>query len=447
LSFVEKEAIWEMPGETIYALSSGGLPSGVAVIRISGPATSVILENLIGSLPGPRSATLRTIRDRNGLPIDSGLILFFPSPASFTGEDCAELQVHGGRAVVQRLLSRLGEFPATRMAVEGEFSRRAFENGKLDLVEVEGLADLIGAETEMQRRLAVEHSSGHLSSLYDSWAERLTRCRALIEAELDFADEDDVPGSVSDQVWAEVAVLKAAVETHLSDAAAGEIIRDGFKVVIAGAPNAGKSSLMNALAQRDLAIVTDVAGTTRDVLQVDLDIGGYLVKLYDTAGLRETDELVEREGIRRAENMVAQADLVLYLHDLSVGAAVSTPADPRVLTVGTKADLAPARNELDPSISAQTGAGLHELRSMIGRRIEKMVRPDSFSLPSRLRHKDSLAECLSAIERSLRMDGAVDLDLRAEELRIAANALGRITGRVDVENLLDVIFSEFCIGK
>jgi tRNA modification GTPase len=333
------------------------------------------------------------------------------------------------------------------MAVEGEFSRRAFENGKLDLVEVEGLADLIAAETEMQRRLAVEHSSGHLSTLYDSWAERLTRCRALIEAELDFADEDDVPGSVSDQVWAEVAVLRAAVDAHLSDAAAGEIIRDGFKVVIAGAPNAGKSSLMNALAQRDLAIVTDVAGTTRDVLQVDLDIGGYLVKLYDTAGLRETDELVEREGIRRAENMVAEADLVLYLHDLSVGVAVSTPADPRVLTVGTKADLAPARNEFDFSISVQTGAGLQELRSMIGHRIEQMVRPDSFSLPSRLRHKDSLAECLSAIERSLGMDGPVDLDLRAEELRIAANALGRITGRVDVENLLDVIFSEFCIGK
>jgi len=434
-----------MTRQTIYALSSGGLPSGVAVIRISGPATVSALQHLIGTLPAPRQANLRTIRNRNGEPIDSGLILFFPGPASFTGEDCAELQVHGGRAVVQSLLFSLSEIAGLRLAVEGEFSRRAFENGKLDLVEIEGLADLIAAETEMQRRLAVEHSSGHLSKLYDSWAERLTRCRALIEAELDFADEDDVPGSVSDQVWAEVNRLQSEISAHLANAGAGEIIRDGFKVVIAGPPNAGKSSLMNALAQRDVAIVTDIAGTTRDVLQVDLDIGGFLVKLYDTAGLRETEERVEREGIRRAENLVAQADLVLYLHDQSsgLGAEHAVSSDGRV-NIGTKADLGTASNAFDLSISVQTGDGLDKLKELIGERITRTVRPESLALPSRLRHKDSLAECLQAIGIAL---SAGELDLRAEELRVAANALGRITGRVDVENLLDVIFSEFCVGK
>ena len=435
-----------MTRQTIYALSSGGLPSGVAVVRISGPATAAALQQLIGTLPAPRLASLRTIRNRNGDAIDSGLILFFQGPASFTGEDLAELQVHGGRAVVQSLLLSLSEIPGLRLAVEGEFSRRSFENGKLDLVEIEGLADLIAAETEMQRRLAVEHSSGHLSKLYDSWAERLTRCRALIEAELDFADEDDVPGSVSDQVWAEVNRLQSEISAHLANAGAGEIIRDGFKVVIAGPPNAGKSSLMNALAQRDVAIVTDIAGTTRDVLQVDLDIGGFLVKLYDTAGLRETEERVEREGIRRAENLVAQADLVLYLHDQSsgLGAEHAVSSDRRV-NIGTKADIGiVGSNVFDLSISVQTGDGLDELKALIGERITRTVRPDSLALPSRLRHKDSLAECLQAIGIAL---SAGELDLRAEELRVAANALGRITGRVDVENLLDVIFSEFCIGK
>lgn len=434
-----------MTRQTIYALSSGGLPSGVAVVRISGPATVVALEQMVGGLPLPRQAALRTIRNRNGDVIDSGLILFFPGPASFTGEDCAELQVHGGRAVVQSLLQCLGEIPGLRLAVEGEFSRRAFESGKLDLVEIEGLADLIAAETEMQRRLAIEHSSGHLSELYDSWAERLTRSRALIEAELDFADEDDVPGSVSDQVWAEVKRLQHEISAHLANAGAGEIIRDGFKVVIAGPPNAGKSSLMNALAQRDVAIVTSIAGTTRDVLHVDLDIGGFLVKLYDTAGLRETDELVEREGIRRAENLVAQADLVLYLHDQSASATESRgSADSSHVHIGTKSDLMSGQDGFDLTISVKTGAGLDALKSLIADRIGQIVRSDSLALPSRLRHKDSLAECLKAIDTAL---AAGELDLRAEELRVAANALGRITGRVDVENLLDVIFSEFCIGK
>ncbi len=334
------------------------------------------------------------------------------------------------------------------MAVEGEFSRRAFENGKLDLVEVEGLADLIGAETEMQRRLAVEHSAGGLSTIYDSWAERLTRARALIEAELDFPDEDDVPGSVSDMVWADMEKLRNDIQHHLAAASAGEIIRDGFKVVIAGAPNAGKSSLLNALARRDVAIVTEIAGTTRDVLQVDLDIDGYLIKLYDTAGLRQADDRVEMEGVRRARIALRDADLVLLLVDMA-NPLIPDDLDqtsPHV-TVGTKRDLIDiASDRYDLEISTATGVGLPELRRLIGNIVEKRFAGLSMAIPSRQRHKDSLTKCLAALEAALSQTD-VNLELRTEQLRIAAEYLGRITGRVDVEHLLGVIFSEFCIGK
>ncbi|GES46876.1 hypothetical protein RsS62_61280 [Rhizobium dioscoreae] len=318
----------------------------------------------------------------------------------------------------------------------------------MDLVEVEGLADLIGAETEMQRRLALEHAAGGLSDLYNGWADRLTRARALIEAELDFADEDDVPGSVSDMVWAEMKRLRLEISDHLASADLGEIIRDGLKVVIAGAPNAGKSSLMNALAKREVAIVTDIAGTTRDVLHVDLNIAGYAVKLYDTAGLRDTDEVVEREGIRRALRTVADADLVLSLAEIGGEAQRSFPGFAgKVLTVGTKADIhAEKTNQYDLLISSTTGSGLAELHNLLRQDLQARSGALSLALPSRLRHRTLLAESLDAIEAAL---GSEDrgLDIRAEYLRRAATSLGRITGRVDVEDLLDVIFSEFCIGK
>ncbi|RFB87282.1 tRNA uridine-5-carboxymethylaminomethyl(34) synthesis GTPase MnmE [Rhizobium leguminosarum bv. trifolii] len=434
--------------DTIFALSSGATPSGVSVVRISGPLTKEILVGLVGSVPTARYASRRTIRTRNNQPIDSGLVLFFPAPHSFTGEDVAELQLHGSKAVLAALFQTLGEVPGVRMAVEGEFSRRAFENGKLDLVEVEGLADLIGAETEMQRRLAVEHSAGGLSLIYDSWAERLTRARALIEAELDFADEDDVPGSVSEMVWADMNRLRHDIEHHLAAASAGEIIRDGFKVVIAGAPNAGKSSLLNALAQRDVAIVTEIAGTTRDILQVDLDIDGYLIKLYDTAGLRQADDRVEMEGVRRARVALQDADLVLLLVDMTSPLLPDDldPALPHV-TVGTKKDLVDGvSGPYDLQISAANGDGLVELRQLIGRSVATRFTGLSMAVPSRQRHKDSLAKCLAALDLAISATD-VNLELRTEQLRIAADYLGRITGRVDVEQLLGVIFSEFCIGK
>ncbi|RUM09945.1 tRNA uridine-5-carboxymethylaminomethyl(34) synthesis GTPase MnmE [Rhizobium chutanense] len=434
--------------DTIFALSSGPPPSGVSIVRISGPLTRDLLIRLVGSVPADRLVSYRTIRTRNNQPIDNGLVLFFPAPNSFTGEDVAELQIHGSRAVLAALFHALGDVPGVRMAVEGEFSRRAFENGKLDLVEVEGLADLIGAETEMQRRLAIEQSAGGLSAIYDSWAERLTRARALIEAELDFPDEDDVPGSVSDMVWTDMERLRSEIEEHLAAASAGEIIRDGFKVVIAGAPNAGKSSLLNALTRRDVAIVTEIAGTTRDVLQVDLDIDGYLIKLYDTAGLREADDRVEIEGVRRARVALRDADLVLLLVDMANPVVPDDldRASPHV-TVGTKKDLIGIiSDQYDLQISTATGDGLPELRRLIGTIVAERFGGLSMAIPSRNRHKDSLAKCLWALDAAISQTD-VNLELRTEQLRVAADFLGRITGRVDVEQLLGVIFSEFCIGK
>ncbi|PDT06523.1 tRNA uridine-5-carboxymethylaminomethyl(34) synthesis GTPase MnmE [Rhizobium chutanense] len=434
--------------DTIFALSSGSPPSGVSIVRISGPLTRDLLIRLVGSVPADRLASYRTIRTRNNQPIDNGLVLFFPAPNSFTGEDVAELQIHGSRAALAALFHALGEVPGVRMAVEGEFSRRAFENGKLDLVEVEGLADLIGAETEMQRRLAIEQSAGGLSAIYDSWAERLTRARALIEAELDFPDEDDVPGSVSDMVWIDMGKLRSEIEEHLAAASAGEIIRDGFKVVIAGAPNAGKSSLLNALTRRDVAIVTEIAGTTRDVLQVDLDIDGYLIKLYDTAGLREADDRVEIEGVRRARVALRDADLVLLLVDMANPVVPDDldQASPHV-TVGTKKDLVEIiSDQYDLQISTATGDGLPELRRLIGTIVAERFGGLSMAIPSRNRHKDSLAKCLLALDAAISQID-VNLELRTEQLRVAAEFLGRITGRFDVEQLLGVIFSEFCIGK
>ncbi len=435
--------------DTIYALSSGALPAGVAVIRISGQATADAIMRLCGALPKPRSAALRTIRTRNGEMLDSGLVIYFSGPASFTGEDCCELQVHGGRAVVHAILDTLAEFEGLRHAEAGEFSRRAFQNGKMDLVEVEGLADLISAETEMQRRLAIEQSSGGQSALYQGWARRLTHARAMIEAELDFADEEDVPGSVSETIWTDIENLHAEIDAHIDQAGLAEIIRDGLKIVIAGEPNAGKSSLLNALAKRDIAIVTEIAGTTRDVLSVDLSLAGFSVKLFDTAGLRETDEIVEREGIRRAREVIGHADLILLLSEKPDGFVWEEPVGENVpvLRVATKIDREEqiwSSEQADVFLSTKTGDGIADLLERVKAHLPNLAGRTSLAMPSRKRHVDCLRQASAALARGLASGG---LDIQAEQLRLASDALGRITGRIDVENLLDVIFSEFCIGK
>lgn len=437
--------------DTIYALSSGALPAGVAVIRVSGVHTRLALEQLCGGVPETRQATVRSIRGRNGEVLDQGLVLYFAGPASFTGEDCAEFQVHGGRAVVDAILAELAALEGFRHADAGEFSRRAFHNGKLDLVEIEGLADLISAETEMQRRLAQEHSSGKLSALYQGWARRLTHARAMIEAELDFADEDDVPGSVAELIWADMRQLSMEIKDHLAGAGVAEIVRDGLKIVIAGAPNAGKSSLLNYLARRDVAIVTDIAGTTRDVLSIDLSLAGFSVRLYDTAGLRETEDRIEQEGIRRAVTTIDQADVILYLSDTPDGfqsSNISFETKP-VLRIGTKIDRDPDlwdKRDVDAMISTVTGAGIDQLVARLTALLPDLSGQNALSLPTRKRHVSCLEQARAAIELSLTQSDR-GLDIQAEYLRQSGDALGRITGRVDVEDLLDVIFSEFCIGK
>lgn len=441
-------------GETIVALSSGRLPAGVAVVRISGPQTRFVVETIAGSMVKDRAATLRKLKAPDKTMLDTGLVLFFPGPDSFTGEDIAEFQLHGGRAVVAKVLETITGFDGVRHAEPGEFTRRAFLNGKLDLVETEALADLVNAETEAQRRFAVLNAEGVQSDLYLGWRRRLIHARAMIEAEIDFADEDDVPGSVSDTVWSDVNVMVEEIERHVAGFRAAEIIRDGFEVVILGAPNAGKSSLFNALARRDAAIVTDEPGTTRDILEVALDVEGMRIRVIDTAGLRETPGKIEAIGIEKARKRADGADLVLLLEDMLNPTEIGElPVEVPVLKVGTKLDLVDGESQgaapgdgYEMAISTRDGSGLAELLKHIADRAAAQIGMSGDILPSRLRHVELLNETRGFLLRAVASDH-VGQELRAEELRLAADRLGRIVGAVDVEDMLDVIFSQFCIGK
>lgn len=437
-------------GDSIVALSSGRLPAGVAVIRISGPQSRFVIETISGSIVQNRVAAYRKFRAPDGSVLDSGLVVFFAGPNSFTGEDIAEFHVHGGRAVVARMLETIAGFDGVRHAEPGEFTRRAFLNGKVDLVETEALADLVNAETEAQRRFAVQNAEGAQSVLYLSWRRRLIHARAMIEAEIDFADEDDVPGSVAETVWSDVRAMIDEIERHVQGFRAAEIIRDGFEVVILGAPNAGKSSLFNALARREAAIVTEEPGTTRDLLEVVLDLEGMRVRVTDTAGLRETPGRIEAIGIERARSKAGTADLLLVLEDMVEPVPIGAiPADVPTLRIGTKVDLLRDKSlvaRYDAVISTRDGTGLAELLAEIARRAAAQIGQAGDILPSRLRHVELLNETrrflLAAVAGEERGQ-----ELRAEELRLAADRLGRIVGAVDVEDMLDVIFSQFCIGK
>jgi len=430
-----------MARDTIYAVSSGPVPAGVAVIRISGPGVRFGLETMLGMIPEPRLATLRPIRDRNGLLLDRGLVLFFAAPASFTGEDVAELHVHGGRAVVAAVLTALAELPGYRAAEAGEFTRRAFENGRADLTEVEGLADLIAAETEAQRRQALLQAEGGLAVRLRAWSGDLLQARAMLEAGLDFVDEEDVPTSVIASAVADAKRLAGEMEALLAASAFGERVRSGFDVVLLGAPNVGKSSLLNALAQREAAIVTAEPGTTRDLIEIALDIEGYAVTLVDTAGLRDAAGLVERQGIDRARRRSAGADLVLVLDD-GQEPTVEPPVGVAVLNVRTKVDRGGAAAS-GLAVSAVSGEGLDALRRAIGSALGLAERrPDALIV--RERQRQGIAAARDALAG---IDSSQPPELIAEELRRAADALGRVSGRTGVEDLLGAIFSAFCIGK
>jgi tRNA modification GTPase len=439
-----------LPGhaDTIVAPASGAGASAIAVIRISGPRTHAVLETLCGAVPEPRQAALLKIGDPL---IDKGLVLWFPAPRSFTGEDMAEFQVHGSRAVVEALVEGVLRVGGTRLAESGEFARRAFENGKLDLTEVEGLADLVNAETEAQRRQALAQSEGSLRRLYEGWRAELVKAQSLLEAGLDFADEADVAADVSARATAIVVPLLRSIEAHLAERR-GEVLRHGLRAVIAGPPNAGKSSLMNALAQRDVAIVSEEAGTTRDVIEVHLDLGGLPVILADTAGIRAGISAVESEGIRRALARAEDADLVLWVIDGTnpVWDPPKSLAEKPALRALNKADIAPelARSDTASSLlclSAKTGAGLEVLIAALEAAARERIGASSQVPITRTRHRVELVSTLDALKRFVNQD--LGPELAAEELRIAATHLGRLTGAISVEEVLGAIFAEFCIGK
>jgi tRNA modification GTPase len=440
--------------DTIFALSSARGRAAIAVIRVSGPAAGAALSALTGKgLPQPRVASRARLRaPTGGETIDDGLVLWFPAPRSETGEDVAELQIHGGRAVIAGALDALAGFPGLRPAEPGEFTKRAFLNGKIDLTAAEGLGDLVDAETAGQRRQALRQMEGGLANLYEDWRTRLVRALAHLEAEIDFADED-LPGGVAERALRELGGLASEIRRHLDDRRRGEVLREGLSVAILGAPNVGKSSLMNALTRRETAIVSSIAGTTRDIVEARLDLGGYPVLLADTAGLREVAEEgdpIEREGVRRALARAEQADLRLLVFDASgpPDPAIERLADDDAVLVANKADLAGAVAADVRSgalvVSAATGLGLDMLRARLIAEAE--ARMDTREAPAitRARHRAALTQCLAALERA---EAVTSPELVAEDVRLAARALGRITGRVDVEDLLDVIFREFCIGK
>ncbi|MEO8666974.1 MAG: tRNA uridine-5-carboxymethylaminomethyl(34) synthesis GTPase MnmE [Bauldia sp.] len=437
--------------DTIYALSSGALPSGVAVVRVSGPAARRGLDMLAGLVPERRRAVVRTLRDGAEM-VDTAIVMFFPGPDSVTGEDVVEYQVHGGRAVVAALLDALSKVPGCRPAEAGEFTRRSFLNGRIDLSGVEGLADLVRAETEKQRRQAARQAAGGFRTVADGWRSRLIRARALVETGIDFVEEE-IPASVWAEAETEVSDLASEIGRHLDDGHRGERVRDGLTVVLLGPPNVGKSSLLNALARRDVAIVTPEPGTTRDLIEVALDLGGYAVTLVDTAGLREAASLAEQEGTRRAEARAATADLVLWLEDVSwPGPSLAlVERGPALLRVGTKADLIDSGRERfvrggpELLVSAKTGAGLAVLVERLTAFAGAQVGPGEAPLITRQRHRLALNDCKGCLDRAIAP--GLDAELRAEELRRATDALGRISGRIDAEGLLDVIFAEFCIGK
>lgn len=528
--------------ETIYALSSGRPPAAIAVVRISGPRAGEALKTLMGRIPDPRKAALARIRGRDGEIVDQALALWFPGPQSETGEDVAELQLHGGHAVVVAVFAALSQIDGLRMAEAGEFTRRAFENGKLDLTAVEGLADLVMAETEGQRRQAFRQMTGVLRERSENWRTQLIQALALVEARIDFSDEADVPQDLVAPALRIARSLEGDIASVLAEGNRGERLREGFVVAIAGPPNAGKSTLLNRIAKREAAIVSPYAGTTRDVIEVHLDLGGLPVTLLDTAGIRETDDPVEREGVRRACERAAAADLILWVVEAGdtarpdeagnagrlvddvgssarsrdvgtgrtarpsdVGFTSCRPDDREVGPVtrlsSNQSGRAPAwliRNKIDsqqgvtqrnersvqskgknePSvrvneplrnavskglteksevefssnestfdISAKTGAGLDVLLDALARRAENFLAGAESALVTRERHRLALQDALAALRRASAPGLSSREDLLAEELRLAARALGRLTGRVDVDDVLDVIFRDFCIGK
>ncbi|RAN37712.1 tRNA uridine-5-carboxymethylaminomethyl(34) synthesis GTPase MnmE [Hyphomonas sp. GM-8P] len=437
--------------DTICALASGQPPAAICILRLSGDRVWKIAGALLEcGLPEPRHATLTRFRDEDGNLIDEGLALFMPGPHSYTGEDTLELYLHGGPAVIKHSLEALARQPGVRLAEPGEFTRRAFEAGKLDLTEAEGVADIIEAETEAQKAQALRQLTGGLTETYDRWRAELTGVLALIEVMVDFPDEGDTPEDTVRPILDKLDLIIAELEDALGDRGIGEKIRDGFRVAIVGPPNAGKSSLLNRIARREAAIVTDIAGTTRDVVEVRLVLGGQVVWLADTAGLRKTADVVEAEGVRRAERAAREADLRIHVID---GANPATPAGPVEdldIVVFNKADQRSGASAPGDAllVSAATGEGIEKLESLIGAFISNRAASVEAPVITRARHREKLSAGLASLVQARQLlEDDMGAELAAEDVRMALRQLGAVIGTVGVEDILGAVFSQFCIGK
>lgn len=448
--------------ETIFALSSGKGRAGVSVIRLSGPETGAAILKLIRKekLPVPRETHLCWFRDPNtGIRLDQGLLIYFAAPNSFTGEDVAEFHIHGGRAVVSGFLDALSNIEGLRSAAPGEFTRRAFDNGKMDLTAAEGMADLINSETEAQRRQALRLMDGRLGDLYEEWRKEIITAQAYLELDIDFSDEE-IPEDIIIKVQPIIKSLLDKITRHLGEGIKGERIRDGLQVVIMGAPNIGKSTLLNFLSKRDVAIVSHIAGTTRDLLEVHLDIAGFPVTVVDTAGIRESEDVIEVEGIRRAEHRAKDADIKILMVDAEnwpeIPERLKRHMGRNAIILLNKRDLLSGADQINEeseheclgvfAISARLETGMGAFLTCLTDTAESYMELTDGPNLTRARHREALADCVKHLNRFCKFPDK-ELALMAEDLRMAARSLGSITGRVDVEDMLDVIFSEFCIGK
>lgn len=446
--------------ETIFALATAPGRAAVAVIRLSGPGTRAVLEAMVAGALKPRLASLRTVRGADGATLDQALVLWFPGPASYTGEDAAELHLHGGRAVVEAVSERLFNL-GLRPAEPGEFTRRAFQNGKLDLAQAEAVADLVDAESEGQRRQALKQLGGALGRRYEAWRIELIECLALLEAEIDFPDED-LPDALTSRVTPRAQSLIDQLDQALAEAARGERVRDGYRIAVIGAPNAGKSSLFNRLVRREAAIVTPIPGTTRDVIEATFHVAGFQCVIADTAGVRVSDDVVEAEGVRRARAWADDAALRLWVVDASASEGGWREAVDLVragdLLLLNKADLKAGADGIEAEahargaglgvlrLSATTEAGLEILAETLENRVVADLSGADFPSVTRERHRMRLTEARDHLARA--MDAlSLGPELAAEDFRLAARALGRVSGRIDAEDVLDVVFASFCIGK
>jgi tRNA modification GTPase len=432
--------------DTIYAPATAAGRAAVAVVRLSGPKTAAAVRALAGRLPAPRRASLRRLTDADGEPIDEGLVLWFPAPGSYTGEDSAELHVHGGPAVVGALVGALSA-QGLRLAEPGEFTRRAFEHGKLDLAQAEGVADLVDAETEAQRAQALAQLGGRLSDVQARWRDGLIRAQAMLEAGVDFPDEE-VPADVAGRARPILEILADELETAAADVERGEQVREGFRIALLGAPNAGKSTLLNALAKREAAIVSATPGTTRDIIEVPMVLGGYKVIVADTAGLRRTEDEIEAEGVRRAEAWAESAGLRVWLVDGYGDPEPDVPASLRRgdIVLLTKRDLGEGLEGLPGEpFTVKSPNDVAWLERSLTETVVEALAGGEPPAATRLRHKELLTEAAERLRHALAQDEA--LELAAEDVRLAARALDRITGRIDPEQVLGRIFATFCIGK